>query len=266
MSINPNKAHYPMLIDTHCHLDFDCFDPIREQLLTECYEHNIRHFINPAVSFSNWQKVIDLSKQYACITPALGLHPCYVAKHTEQELAALETWLIKYQLNLVGEIGLDKRFLDTFTQQLAIFQEQILIAKALKKPVIIHSVKAHHEVIETLKQHQFIYGGIIHAFSGSYNLAKAYCDMGFKLGVGSILHYPNGKLTKVLPRIGAEHVLLETDSPDMLLPEARESINTPLSLLKTFDLLCYIFEENQNDLELILQKNGRKFTSAMLIN
>ena len=244
-----------MLADTHCHLDFKCFDSHHNQLLIDCLQHGISQFINPAIAFSNWQKIIDLSLHHPSITPAIGLHPCYALQHTKTHVDQLAPWVIKYRITIIGEIGLDKRFLETFEQQRSIFHQQLIIAQQLKKPVILHSVKAHNEVISALREHHFTYGGIIHAFSGSYNIAKAYCDLGFKLGIGSILHYPNSQLIKVLPRIGGEHTLLETDSPDMPLPNSNSQINTPLSILKTFDLLSAVLEQSPEDLRHTLHKN-----------
>ncbi|WP_440615490.1 TatD family hydrolase [Cysteiniphilum sp. 6C5] len=248
-----------MLTDSHCHLDFPCFDRMRNNLLDHCVEQNITHFINPTVAFSNWQRVIDLSLQYPSITPALGLHPCYVEKHQNEHLETLKPWLLAHHIPLVGEIGLDKRFIDSFDRQIFFFNEQLAIAQDLQKPVIIHSVKAHSEVIATLKHHDFKHGGIIHAFSGSFNIAKAYCDLGFKLGVGSILHYPNSKLPNVLKRIGIENILLETDSPDMPIPNSVNEINTPLSLLQTRDLLIDIFKLSKDDTHQALAQNSRIF-------
>ncbi|MDA0910545.1 MAG: TatD family hydrolase [Proteobacteria bacterium] len=247
-----------MLTDSHCHLDFPCFDRMRNNLLDHCVEQDITHFINPSVAFSNWQRVIDLSLEYPLITPALGLHPCFVEQHQQEHLNAMKQWLLAHHIPLVGEIGLDKRFIESFDQQVFFFNEQLAIAQDLQKPVIIHSVKAHHEVIATLKHHHFTHGGIIHAFSGSFNIAKAYCDLGFKLGIGSILHYPNSKLPNVLKRIGIENILLETDSPDMPMPNSANEINTPLSLLQTRDLLVDIFNLSKDQIHRILVQNAQQ--------
>ncbi|GGF98399.1 hypothetical protein GCM10010995_14550 [Cysteiniphilum litorale] len=231
---------------------------MRNNLLDQCVEQDITHFINPAVAFSNWQRVIDLSLQYPSITPALGLHPCFVEQHQKEHLNALKPWLLAHHIPLVGEIGLDKRFIESFDQQVFFFNEQLAIAQDLQMPVIIHSVKAHHEVIATLKHHHFMHGGIIHAFSGSFNIARSYCDLGFKLGIGSILHYPNSKLPNVLKRIGIENILLETDSPDMSIPNSANEINTPLSLLQTRDLLVDIFNLSKDQIHRILAQNAQQ--------
>ncbi len=244
-----------MLTDSHCHLDFPCFNSMRNQVLHHCFEQGITHFINPAVAFSNWQRVIELSLKHSSITVALGLHPCYVEKHQQEHLNALRKWLITHHIPLVGEIGLDKRFIENFDLQIFFFNEQLAIAQELQKPVIIHSVKAHNEVIAALTHHHFTHGGIIHAFSGSFNIAKVYCDLGFKLGIGSVLHCPNSKLPNVLKRIGIENILLETDSPDMPIPKSGGKINTPLSLLQTCDLLVEIYKLSKDQIHQVLARN-----------
>ncbi|WP_116963990.1 TatD family hydrolase [Fastidiosibacter lacustris] len=244
-----------MLTDSHCHLDFTCFDHMQDDLISNCLASGISHFINPAVQFHNWHKVIALSVHHPFITPALGLHPCFLQNHRPHHIDKLHHWITINNIKLIGEIGLDKRFLDNFEGQQFYFKQQLLVAKTLKKPIIIHSAKAHNEIIETLKADHFMFGGIIHAFSGSYNIAKTYCDLGFKLGIGSILHYPNSKLSQVIRRIGASHILLESDSPDMPLPDAENAINTPLSILKTFDLVTNILQQTPKRLKTTLQSN-----------
>lgn len=74
-----------------------------------------------------------------------------------------------------------------------IFEAQLALAKSVNLPVIIHSVKAHSEVLGCLKKHQLPRGGVIHAFSGSTEIALEYIKLGFKLGIGGLIMNPNAK-------------------------------------------------------------------------
>ncbi len=93
--------------------------------------------------------------------------------------------------------------------------------------MIIHSVKSHNEIIKTIKDNHFTKGGIIHAFNGNTDIAKAYIDLGFKLGIGGLISNPNSKLPKTLKNINPSSIVLETDSPDMKLYNCNENMNTP---------------------------------------
>ena len=232
-----------MFIDTHCHLDFDVFDNIRNELIDNCLKLGVSHFINPATQSSTWDKLRQINNQFSNIHICFGLHPIFIKNHTLADITKLEEYTASISTKLIGEIGLDKRIVD-FDKQLSIFNSQISIAQNLSKKVIIHSVKSHNEIIKTLKNSKFTNGGIIHAFNGSVDIAKTYINMGFKLGIGGLISHPTSKLPKILVDIAPSNIVLETDSPDMKLYNSAENINTPASIPRIFERLCDIYELN----------------------
>ena len=244
-----------MFIDSHCHLDFDVFDKTRTRLLQSCIRQNIAHIINPSVDFASWQRVLAASKKYPEIIPALGLHPLFCHHHRRQHLDALAGAVKVHNVKIIGEIGLDKRKTEDYQTQLKYFSMQMDIAKVLQKPVIIHAVKSHQEIIAILKQCDFDGGGFIHAFNASYELAREYCKLGFKLGIGSLLHYPKSRLRERIKQIGVDHLVLESDAPDMPIPACQNKINTPLSVVKTFHLMAKLLDLSDHCLEEILYHN-----------
>ena len=139
-----------MFIDTHCHLDFDVFDKIRQKLVDDCSTLGINNFINPATQTSNWDKLLEINNQFSNIHIFFGLHPIFIKNHSLADIIKLEEYTNFINTKLIGEIGLDKRITD-FDKQLYIFSSQISIAKNLNKKVIIHSVKSHNEIIKTIK-------------------------------------------------------------------------------------------------------------------
>ena len=167
------------LIDTHCHLDFPEFDTDRNDVLKSCRAQGIDRILVPAVSRNNWQRVIDLCKTESGLFPAIGMHPLFLAEHTEDDLQALETLLAKETVIAIGEIGLDFYLPDLDPkQQQALFERQLEIAAHLQLPVLLHVRKAHEQVLRTLKRIQ-VPGGIAHAFNGSLEQARQYLALGF---------------------------------------------------------------------------------------
>ena len=247
-----------MFIDTHCHLDFDIFDNSRIDILSKCDSLNVNYFINPATEFSKWDKLIDINTQFSNISICFGLHPSFTNNHQISHLDSLEKFTIENNCKLIGEIGLDKRF-NIFDKQLDIFARQIDIAKNLQKPVIIHSVKSHNETIKTIKDTKFTNGGIIHAFNGNIDIAQTYIDLGFKLGIGSIVSQPTNKLKNILAEIGYQNIVLETDSPDMPLFNSSDKINTPTTIIDVFNILENIYIENTDILMKEIYKNSLAF-------
>ena len=217
-----------MFIDSHCHLDrLATYQPISQSTL-EAKKVGVTHFINPATTATSWSTLLELPHQHPDVSIALGLHPCFITEHRENHLEQLEVNVREHSVRLIGEIGLDKRFLEHFPQQMQCFTAQLALAKHLKRPVIIHSVRAHHEILQQLKSTQFTQGGIVHAFYGSVEQAKAYTHLGFKLGIGSLITYPkNKKLQQVVKRLPLSSFVLETDSPDMSIVDQALPYSTP---------------------------------------
>ncbi|MCF6808496.1 TatD family hydrolase [Thiotrichales bacterium 19S9-12] len=247
-----------MLIDTHCHLDFDVFSPNLDSILEEAKEKNIHLFINPSIARSNFEAVINLAQTYPQIHPALGLHPCFIDQHKDDDLIHLEKLIKQHQISIIGEIGLDKRtgFMD---RQIELFQKQLILAQKLQLPVIIHSVKTHQDVISYIKNTKFTFGGIIHAFSGSSEIARLFYELGFKLGVGSILSYPKNRLSEIIKELPLDAFVLETDSPDMPIAKAKDRVNTPLSLSTIFEIFCQLRQESKLAIEKQLWHNSTRF-------
>ncbi len=223
------------LIDSHCHLDFKDFDSDREQVIQSCIDQNIHKILIPGVSSNRWPKQIKLCQQYSELILAIGVHPHFIVDSEEQSLRILETLLVdnKGTVVAVGEIGLDFHLAKqpqgpSESLQQIIFEKQLILAEQYKLPVIVHHRQSHNQIIRLLKTTKFNQGGVIHAFSGSKQEAQSYIDMGFLLGVGGTITYERAVKTRQTIRdIGLEHLLLETDSPDMPLSGFQGQRNSP---------------------------------------
>ena len=220
-----------MYIDSHCHLDFPVFDDCREQLLADMRAAGVMGAIVPGVNQDNWQRVLHLARQHSCISPALGLHPYFI--DSEDPLAGLESLIEQHhhQLVAVGEIGLDGAIETPADIQEPLFVRQLAIAKSADLPVIIHAHKSYDRVLKYLRQAKLPRGGVIHAFSGSAQQAQHFVELGFYLGIGGTITYPRAaKTRRVVAQLPLEHLLLETDSPDMPLCGQQGRTNTPLNI------------------------------------
>lgn len=260
------------LFDTHTHFDVPDFDRDREHLAYAAKAVGVEHLVLIGFLQNRFQ---DLLKTHRFINGlkdaphshlAPGLHPFYIEQHQAEHLHDLEQLLRVEQCIAIGEIGLDT-FLkqhkqpEIFQKQQDFFAAQIELAQQFDKPILLHIRKSHAEVLQILKQHQFKQGGIAHAFGGGVEEAKAFVKLGFKLGVTGQITNPNArKLHQVVQAVGAEHLVLETDCPDMTPLCCQQSgeqrtRNTPANLPYVLEGLAQSLGQDQAKLAQQLWQN-----------
>ncbi|OMH38112.1 TatD family hydrolase [Motiliproteus sp. MSK22-1] len=237
-------------MDTHCHLDFSLFDSCREELLFTARAKGVEAIVVPGVDSERWLRQLSVCRTYSSVYPALGLHPCFIEKHNKNDLLQLEKLLQEDDVVAVGEIGLD--FWPSSSlhdSQVEYFESQLELAAEYELPVLLHVRKAHDQVLKRLRRLQLKPGGVVHAFSGSYQQAKQYIELGFCLGVGGALTYERAKrLRKVVASLPLSALVLETDAPDMPLAGLQGMPNRPENLPLVFDVLASLRVESAEEL------------------
>lgn len=236
------------MIDSHCHLDFSAFDSDRAQLLQQCAASGLEGLVVPGVAPDQWAQVRRL---VAAPSPlplygSAGLHPWWVARQSLSTLAFAQA--LGEALDhcvAIGECGLDGGIDCALATQELWFRLHLELACERSKPLIIHSHKAHSEVLRLLREYRPPAGGVIHAFSGSAEIAREYWRLGFYLGVGGTITYPRARKTRAaLAAMPLDSLLLETDAPDMPLCGYQGQRNSPLQLPKVADCLAVLQGES----------------------
>ena len=251
------------LIDTHTHLDFPDFDADRSPLLANARQKGVERLVVLGVYQTNWQRVWDLAQEHDSLYAALGLHPVYLEQHQPEHLQELRAWLERLtghnKLCALGEFGLDYYLpeLDRDRQQ-TLFEAQLQLAAEFELPPLLHVRRSHAQVIATLKRFQLKRAGIIHAFAGSYEEAREYIKLGFKLGLGGAATWPQAlRLRKVVAQLPLEAVVLETDSPDMAPAMYPEQRNSPEHLPEICAALAGICGVAGEELARVSSENAR---------
>ena len=206
-----------MYIDTHAHYDDKKFDADRPAVFRRIQEAGVEAVINCACDPKSCRSTLKLMKEQDFIYGALGYHPHDTARLDEDAVDVLYDALSSSEkVVALGEIGLDYHYdFSPRNVQQEWFIEQIELAKELELPIIIHSREAVQDTLKILKEGRAEkVGGVIHAFSGSWEIAKEYLNMGFYIGIGGVATFPDAKkLLAALPQIPADRLLLETDCP-----------------------------------------------------
>ena len=217
-------------IDTHAHIYSPKFDTDREEVIQRAVDNGVGRIYMPNIDVDSIDTMLEAELRHpdVCI-PTMGLHPCDVDKDFEKQLYVMEDWLDKRSFAAIGETGLDLYWDKTFFEyQKEALRIQIDWAKEKELPIILHCRESMDETIALVKSlNDDRLSGIFHCFTGSLEQARDIVEMGFLLGIGGVATFKNGGLDKVLPELGLEHLVLETDAPYLAPAPNRGKRNSP---------------------------------------
>ena len=221
------------MIDTHCHLDLEPLILQLPQMLHEAISAGVIGFVVPGVHPSGWQRMSALASEYPQILPAFGIHPMHAASADDRTLAQLAEWAP--QGVAVGEIGLDPAYTAPLDIQETAFREQLRLALKLGLPVLVHCRQAFQRTLRImLEERADQVGGIMHAFSGSPEMAREFVRLGFTIAISGTVTWANAvKPLRLASEMALEHLVLETDAPDMTPQPYRGRFNRPAWMLET---------------------------------
>lgn len=209
------------MIDTHCHIDDPQYADGLDAFLADQRASGVEAILVPGVDKTSVKDVLRVCDEYPMyLFPALGLHPENVKEDWQEQLQELKTAVdarmqTSNKLVAIGEIGLDYHWDVNFREQQHVaLREQMRWAEQWHLPVMIHSRDATEDTLKILSEFPSV-RGVMHCFSGSYEVAKQVVDMGYYLGIGGVLTFKNCKLADHLVDIPLERLILETDAPYM---------------------------------------------------
>lgn len=255
-----------MYCDSHGHwTDSRVSEQTQQIWLVQSLEKQLTLFMEAGVDPEGWKRQLQLKNKFPQhFKIALGLHPYFVALNETEvcEQAMNELAKILSKANALGETGLD--FREQYIQneaddrQMIFFENQIQLAKATKKPLVLHVVHAHSEALKALTIWEAgELGGMVHAFNSSFEVAEQYLELNFLISIGGAVTYDrNKKLREAVKQIPLEKLLLESDCPDQPPRGWNEPQNSPLSVLQ---VARGVAEIKQISYETVLEKTSENF-------
>ncbi|MCA9958697.1 MAG: TatD family hydrolase [Chloroflexota bacterium] len=221
-----------MLIDTHCHLDFEKFNDDRDAVMARAAAAGVTHIVIPALDLQNCQTVLRLTEQYDGVYAAMGVHPNSSAAWQDHWIGLLREFARHEKVVAIGEIGLDYYWDDAPhpVQQRALAM-QLELAAELNLPVIIHNRESSADVIRLLGSSSLAgreNPGVLHSFSADWKTAQAALDLGFYLGfTGPVTFKKADDLRAIAARVPLDRILVETDAPFLAPQPWRGKRNEP---------------------------------------
>ncbi|WBY03467.1 TatD family hydrolase [Ramlibacter tataouinensis] len=208
----------PAYVDTHCHLDAPEFGADAAAVRERAAQAGVAHCVIPAVQAGAFDAVRTLAHRWGD-SYALGIHPLCTGEAREADLAELDRRLGELRgdprLVAVGEIGLDHFVPGLDRERQAFFlREQLRLARRHRLPVILHVRRSADHLLKHLRE--LPVGGIAHAFNGSGQQARAFVELGFKLGFGGAVTFERAlQLRRLAADLPLSALVLETDAPDI---------------------------------------------------
>lgn len=263
----PSKARHaanaepcgPMLIDSHCHLDADAFDPDRDEVIRRARSAGVGAQVVPATHAAGWPKLRAVCVRDQGLFPAYGLHPVFLREHRREHIEQLGDWVEREQPVAIGECGLDyfDDSLDRTIQQLY-FDAQLQLARDTDLPLIVHARRAVEDVILAIRRVGQV-RGVVHSFGGSPEQAARLYDLGFMIGLGGPVTYARAhRLRRLVADMPIDQLLLETDAPDQPDSDIRGQRNEPARLTRILDVVAQLRDEPAPQIARATSANARR--------
>lgn len=211
------------MFDSHAHYDDERFEGVLESLINEVHNAGVEKITNIGASLKSSASSVDLANKFDFVYASVGVHPNDAVEDMKNEnwIDSLEQmYKSSEKVVAIGEIGLDYYYgKDEKEEQKICFEKQMQLAEKLGAPVIIHDREAHEDTLEILRKHPSV-KGVLHSFSGSFEMAKQILEMGDYFSINGVVTFNNAKkIVDILCRIdelapyARERILMETDCP-----------------------------------------------------
>lgn len=209
------------MIDCHLHLQDAVFSKSLPEIIATIRSLGITRLVVNGCHPGDWAEVERLALLYPEVMPSFGLHPWWTDEAATRHLVELERYLQRNPNAGIGEIGLDGvRQGKGFDVQRSLFRAQLDIAVALDRPISIHCVKAWGSLLDCLADIPSPRAFLLHSYSGSKEMSKEFLKTGAYFSIsGAFFRTGWERKLAVFDSIPNDRLLIETDAPNMALPQ-----------------------------------------------
>ncbi len=263
------------MIDTHCHLEMEAFKKDRDDVIKRAKEAGLEAIITIGSDFKGCKKAVALSEKYDLIYATVGIHPHDAKDFNDQIFEEIKKWVLSRNIGqqvsgqdkksgspkivAIGEIGLDYHYDHSPRDiQRDVFIKQLLFAKEMNLPVVIHSREAKGDTLKILEE-SGITKGVMHCFSGDLEMAERAMAMGFFISIAGPVTFKNAiKLKDIAKFIPDNYLLIETDAPYLTPEPMRGKRNEPAYIVYTAKAIAELRGVTFEDIDRITTTNAKR--------
>ncbi len=249
------------LVDTHAHLDDPKIRADWDGVLDRARRAGVVQIVAIGTTATDSAAVLALAQARRGLFAAVGIHPNEAAEASEQDWAVVAGLARRPGVVAIGETGLDRYWDRTpFSIQEEWFDRHLDLAHQLDLPVVIHCRDCHVDLINQMRNLGREVRGVQHSFTGSWDDARAFLDLGLYISFAGMLTYTNKSLDtlrEVATNVPLDRILVETDSPYLSPHPFRGKTNEPARVAHTAGRLAEIRRLSLEDLAQITTENAR---------
>lgn len=206
-----------MLIDSHCHLEYEGLAEDQAGVLERARTAGIGGFLNISTRRSEWERVVGTAEREPDVWASIGIHPHEADQHADLGEAALLEASVHPKVIGLGETGLDYYYDKSDRQvQQALFRTHISVSRQTGLPLIIHTRDAEDDTVAILEDElgRGAFPALIHCFTATGAFGRRVLELGLTISLSGIVTFKNAReLQEFAPEIPADRLLVETDSP-----------------------------------------------------
>jgi TatD DNase family protein len=254
------------LFDSHAHYNdhrFETeFEGGAEGAIKAAFEAGVIGFVNVGTEPENCRESIEIASKYENVYAAVGLHPEDAANFPREDIPRILSEVREMAKNekvvAIGEIGLDYHWDTPHDLQKEVFEAQLIMARELGLPVIIHNRDAHGDTFEMLSKYPDVVG-VMHSYSGSAEMARELVRRGWYISFSGVVTFKNAERVRgVAATIPSDRLLAETDCPYLAPHPNRGKINRSDYMRYTIATLAELFDMSVQEMTELTRKNAER--------
>ena len=267
-----------MLIDTHCHLNFNKFDEDRRAVIQRAAEAGVKRLLIPALDLESSLLAVKLAETHPNLFAAVGFHPTDLDKFSETAFEEIKKFAHHTSVVAIGEIGIDYYWVkerEQRTLQHEVLRKQLVFAAAVNKPVIIHMreeddswfgqasvdllriLSEWHGELSAQSHPLAAKPGVLHSYNGNLETAQKALAYNFYIGVTGSVTYKNAEEKRnIIKQLPLTKLLIETDAPFLTPVPQRGKRNEPAFVVYIADKIAEIHRTTREQVAEITTRNA----------
>ncbi len=248
-----------MLVDSHCHLDFDDFEDDMDEIIGRARENGVNMILNAGNNLDELPNQLALSEQYPFIYAAVGVHPHNAAEYPNLTAEDILPHTKHKKVIGIGETGLDYYY-DYAPKdlQIKLLREHIRAAQESSLPIIIHNRDSDDDMAAVLGEEykKKPFAGVIHCFNSSKEFAEFALSIGFYISASGMITFNKcGELRDIFATLPLNRLLVETDAPFLAPIPERGHRNEPAFVRYTAEKLSQIRDMSFDEIAQVTSDN-----------